>query len=98
MNLDQRLAETLLKKAEFTADDITNNGELTIDPEHKPNGKQSAIGAKFREWQSRGLIYHTSRTTRSKSRHRHSGMIGIWARTGRGLEWAQGIYDDATCT
>ena len=85
MNLERRLAQLVATGVEYvTADDITNNGALTVDNSHGANGKQSTIGSAFRTWAARGWIKDTGRHIKSQAPHRKGGVIRVWKITDKG--------------
>jgi hypothetical protein len=88
---DRRLARLVLVGRTFTADDVTNNGSIAPDPDHTPNGKGSAIGAMFNQWQRRGLIAPTGEVVKSTSPHRKGGAIRVWHGTEAGVLWARNV-------
>jgi hypothetical protein len=88
---DRRLARLILVGRTFTADDITANGSIALDPDHESNGKQSSIGAMFNQWQRRGLIVPTGEVVRSAAPHRKGGAIRVWHGTEAGVLWARNI-------
>jgi hypothetical protein len=90
-SLDRRLASLLLLDREITADDITDRGRLSFDPEHSANGRQSAIGSRFRRWAADGLIEPTGRVVRSQAPHRKGGAIRVWTGTDKGRAWADDL-------
>lgn len=82
--LEQRLADLVRLGGEFTADDLTDEGALVIDPAHQPNGKQNGIGALIRSWSTKGYIVSTGRVVPSRAPHRKGGMIQVWQSTAAG--------------
>jgi hypothetical protein len=64
----------------FTADDLTARVGVP-DPAHKANGRNSAVGALFREYRQRKLIEPIG-TVNSLAPHRHGGLIRVWQATG----------------
>ena len=73
----------------LTSDDVTQNGSITLDADHKANGKQSGIGSFFRLVAAEGIIISTGMAVKSKAPKRKGGMIQIWKVTERGKEWAR---------
>ena len=88
--LEQRLAVLILAGEPFTADDVTNSGLVTLDPQHSPNAAQNGIGSMFRRASSQGLIEWTGRVVRSRAKHRKGGAIRVWQGTTKGRVWAGG--------
>ncbi len=63
----------------FTADDIV--GLIgPPDSEHKPNGRNNAVGSLFKNAAKSGRI-HTVGYTRSTTPTRKGGLIAVWQRT-----------------
>lgn len=91
--LEDRLAELILDGNVFTADDVTDEGRVAVDGGHRPNGRQSSIGAHFQLWRRRGWIEPTGHVIRSKAEHRKGGMIRVWAATPEGRHWAFNYRD-----
>jgi hypothetical protein len=89
--LERRLARLILDGLTFTADDVTNNGTMAIDPDHTANGKQNATGALFNQASRRGLIDFTGTVVRSNAPHRKGGAIRIWRGTEGGVLWARNV-------
>jgi hypothetical protein len=89
--LDARLARLILTGADFTADDLTDSGAVTIDPDHRPNARQNGIGSYFTAAAKRGLIEWTGRSTKSTAPHRKGGLNRIWQGTDAGRLWAHTI-------
>ena len=65
----------------FCADDLIDLVGLP-DPKHRPNGRNSTIGALFREASQMGLIYSNDRIVRSRRPERHGGMQRLWRGVG----------------
>ncbi len=88
--LRQRLLDCICDGLkEITADDLTDNGRIAIDPSHAPNGKQSAIGSFFRQMGEEGILERTGRVVRSAAPKRKGGLIQVWAVTEYGAQWAR---------
>jgi hypothetical protein len=92
MNIWNDLAAVVVAGVEFTADDVTHNGARTVDPTHRSNGAQSAIGKVFQEAQRLGWIESTGRVVRSTAPHRKGGGIRVWRPTQAGIDWAMDQY------
>ena len=88
--IEQRFATLILTRDTFTADDLTLNGAVTIDPTHGANGGQNGIGRMFRIANQRGYIEWTGDVIASKSSHRRKGIIRVWQSTEAGRAWAAG--------
>lgn len=89
LTLNKRLAQLILMGAEFTTDDLTNNGQITLDGGgHTANSRQNGIGAFIRGAANRGLIRWTGDVDTSRSPHRKGGMVRVWTGTTRGKAWA----------
>ena len=94
--LERRLAWLVLQPAPFTADDLTDNGRVAIDPDHSPNGKQSGIGSLI-QWAARErLISWTGHVVKSQAPKRKGGMIRVWAGTAAGKRWARELLAEIT--
>jgi len=90
--LDRRGARLALAGwTDFTADDLTNNGNFALDPNHDPNSINSGIGTWFTKMQRRGLIVFTGRVVQSKAPHRKGGAIRVWQFTEAALLWARNV-------
>lgn len=89
--LERRLARLILVGREFTADDVTANGLVALDPDHAANGRQNAIGTLFNQASRRGLIDFTGQVVRSNAPHRKGGAIRVWRGTEAGVLWARSI-------
>jgi hypothetical protein len=61
----------------FTADDVVALCG-SPDDEHRPNGRNSSIGAAFRTARSQGVICQTGNYVRSTQPHRKGGAIAVW--------------------
>lgn len=84
-----RLAEVILTRETFTADDLTVDGRFAIDPTHRPNSRQGVIGKGFSWAATLGLIGSVDtapRTSRNPRRRRSAQRI--WRRTDDGVAWA----------
>jgi hypothetical protein len=88
MSLERRLAELVADGVDFTADDVTANGTVTLDGDHSANGEQNGIGGLFNRASRRGLIEFTGAIARSKAPHRKGGTIRVWRGTSAGRLWA----------
>ena len=73
----------------FSANDVTDDGAITVAGDHTPNGKQNAIGSRFRTYAAQGLIEKTGRVLQSTAPHRKGGMIQEWVATEKGRRWAR---------
>ena len=94
--LEQRLAWLVLQPAPFSADDLTDNGQVALDPSHAPNGAQSGIGSLI-QWAARErLIEWTGAVVRSKAPKRKGGAIRMWAGTTKGRAWARSVLAEVT--
>jgi hypothetical protein len=91
--LERRLAHTILAAGDmpFTADDVTGNGSVAIDPDHAPNAAQNGIGSFFRRMAARRLIEPTGQVVRSAAPHRKGGAIRVWHGTTAGRLWARSV-------
>ena len=65
----------------FTSDDLLAKVGPP-DADHEPNGRNSAIGAMFRNAASEGWIKSDGRVVRSRSPHRKRGAIRVWTGAG----------------
>lgn len=88
---DRRLAWLILDRPHFTADDLTDDGDVTLDAEHAPNGAQNGIGAYVNRAARRRLIAWTGAVVRSRAPHRKGGAIRVWTGTDAGRLWARGV-------
>jgi hypothetical protein len=71
--------EALVASGEaFTADDVTDDGALTVRGNHYPNASQNAIGTLFRQASIDRRIVPTGRVVKSRAPHRKGGMIREW--------------------
>jgi hypothetical protein len=91
MMFDRRLAWLIISRQHFTADDLTDDGAVTLDAAHGANGAQSGIGAYVNRASRRGLIAWTGAVVKSKAPHRKGGAIRVWHGTDRGRTWARGV-------
>jgi len=89
--LERRLAHFILDGHPFTADDVTDNGMITVGGGHDPNSKQSSIGSMFQSHARLGHINFTGDVTKSTAKHRKGGMIRVWEGTAKGRRWAEGV-------
>lgn len=89
------LAAVVARGVEFTADDVTAEGAITLDTNHTPNAAQNGIGAMFNQAARRGLIEFTGRVVRSTAPHRKGGSIRVWRPTPDGADWADLILETA---
>lgn len=85
MSIDDRLNELIRSGRPFTADDITDDGQIAVDSTHKPNGRQSRIGSLIRQAHAHGRIEKTGGFARSRAPHRKGGLILEWRGTTTGL-------------
>lgn len=76
--LEERMEACIASGEPFTADDVTDCGNITLAGEHAPNGTQNGIGSLFREYAARKLIEPTGRVVKSAAKHRKGGMIREW--------------------
>ena len=88
MNIWNDLATAIVDGEPFTSDDVTDNGNRSVDPTHRANGTQSAIGSMFQQAQRNGWIEFTGRVVRSSAPHRKGGGIRVWRPTQAGIDWA----------
>lgn len=96
-DLDRRLAWLILDRRTFTADDLTDGGDFTLDGGgHGVNGRQNGIGAFVQQASRRRLIEWTGAVVRSKSPHRKGGAIRVWSGTTVGRSWARGVLAHVT--
>jgi hypothetical protein len=89
--LDEQLITLIL--GGFTAvnaDDVTACGTITLDSEHRPNGKQNGIGSFFQRKRKEGILTPTGNYVQSRSIKRKGGTIQIWQVTPYGAVWARG--------
>lgn len=93
---DRRLAWLIIDRPHFTADDLTDDGDVALDAEHAPNGAQNGIGAYVRSASQRRLIEWTGAVVRSKAPHRKGGAIRVWTGTTTGRRWARGVLAQIT--
>jgi hypothetical protein len=89
--LERNLARCILNAGPFTADDVTSDGVLSLDPAHTPNSRQSGIGSLFNQASRRGLISATGGLARSRAPHRKGGAIRVWIGTEAGRLWAKNL-------
>lgn len=89
--LERRLAWLIQIERTFTADDLTADGIIAIDPSHRANGAQSGIGALFRWAAAERLIEWTGAVVKSKAPKRKGGAIRIWTGTAKGRQWARSV-------
>jgi hypothetical protein len=89
--LERRAARLILNGDPFTADDVTLNGALPVDPDHAPNAKQNGIGNLFNQLARRGLIDFTGTVVRSNAPHRKGGANRVWRGTEAGVLWARNV-------
>lgn len=88
--LDDQLITLILQgHTEINADDVTGCGNVTLDSEHRPNGKQNGIGSFFQRKRKEGILFPTGVYTQSKSIKRKGGTIQIWQVTMFGATWAR---------
>lgn len=91
--LERRLAWFVVQPQPFTADDLTDNGQIAIDPSHAANGAQSGIGSLI-QWAARErLIEWTGAVVKSKAPKRKGGAIRVWSGTTKGRAWARSVLD-----
>jgi hypothetical protein len=89
--LERRLAWLIISQSTFTADDLTEDGQVAIDAGHAPNAGQNGIGAFIGSAHKRRLIQRTGASVKSRAPHRKGGMIQIWAPTVAGKLWARSV-------
>ena len=77
-HLIERLDSLIASGRPFTADDVTDNGRLTVSGDHAPNQKQNTIGTLFRTAAAADRIGPTGRVVKSRAPHRKGGMIREW--------------------
>ena len=87
--LEARLAEAILDRETFTADDVTDEGRIALDARHGANARQNGIGSLFNEHARAGHIAFTGRVERSRAPHRKGGAVRVWTATGPGRLWAE---------
>jgi len=85
----KRIAQIGLAEDEFSANEITSDGEWALDPDHGANGRQSAISATFQGLSSQGKIVWTGAVVKSKAPRRRGGIIRVWRLTAKGRAWAK---------
>lgn len=88
--LERRLATLILSGIRFSADDVTADGALALDPNHDPNALQNAIGAMFRDASRRRLI-ETVGIVHARAPHRKGGTNRVWIGTETGQLWARSV-------
>ena len=88
---DRRLAWLIIDRPHFTADDLTDNGNLTFDVTHRANARNNGIGAYVNGAAQRGLIAWTGAVVRSQAPKRKGGAIRVWHGTDAGRRWARGV-------
>jgi hypothetical protein len=88
---DRRLAWLIIDRPHFTADDLTDEGAVTLDAGHGANGANNGIGSYVQGAARRGLIAWTGAVVRSKAPHRKGGAIRVWHGTTAGRLWARGV-------
>jgi hypothetical protein len=86
---DQRAAELIVDCPEWTADDLTDDGAVTPDPDHAPNSANNGVGSYINGLSRRGLIAFTGQVVRSRAPHRKGGVIRVWTGTSAGRQWAR---------
>jgi hypothetical protein len=92
--LERRFAQLCIALgigARICADDVTDNGSITIDPAGAPNARQNGIGSLFNQWARRGLIVDTGQNVRSKAPRRKGGKDSVWEITEAGVLWARNV-------
>lgn len=89
--LEQRLAYFILQGRPFTADDVTDHGNITVAGDHAPNSRQSTIGSLFQQHARDGHIVFTGNVVKSTAKHRKGGAIRMWEATERGRRWAEQV-------
>jgi hypothetical protein len=94
--LERRLAWLILSQSTFTADDLTDDGQVTIDPGHTANAGQNGIGAFINSAHRRRLIEWTGAVVKSKAPHRKGGAIRMWAGASTGRLWAKGVLAEVS--
>jgi hypothetical protein len=87
--LERRLAELIIDGHDFTADDVTSDGSVTVAGDHGPNAKQNAIGSMFNTASRKRRIEWTGGLVRSSAPHRKGGAIRVWRGTSAGRRWAE---------
>lgn len=83
--IEARLIQLIDSGEEFTIDDVTMRGELTVAGNHDPNSSQNKIGALMRRFQTRGLMVPTGGVRKSQSPHRNGNLIRVWRGAGATL-------------
>jgi len=92
----RRLAELIMAGHDFTADDVTGDGQLTVAGDHGPNAAQNAIGSLFNTAARKRRIEWTGGVIRSHAPHRKGGAIRVWRGTPAGRRWAAAILEQLT--
>lgn len=88
LRLQRRLAQLIEIGTEFSANDLTASGDITLDPDHEPNAANNGIGTLFSQAHKAKLIAPVG-VTRSTAPHRKGGMIRTWQPTEKGRLWAK---------
>jgi len=91
--LERRLAELIVAGHDFTADDVTGSGQVTVAGDHGPNAAQNAIGSLFNTAARRRRIEWTGGVVRSAAPHRKGGAIRVWRGTSAGRRWAEALLE-----
>ena len=95
--LERRVAPLILNGDSFSTNELTDDGQIVLDPAHAQSGKQSGIGAFINAMARRGLIEFTGQIVKSTAPHRKSGMVRVWRGTEAGRLWAA-LFHQCICT
>jgi len=85
--LQRRFAQLVWWGEEFSSDDLTSSGAVTLDASHEPNSRNNGIGGMFSSASRDGHIVPVG-VVKSKAPHRKGGMIRTWKATPSGVAWA----------
>lgn len=77
MSLEERMDALIEKGMAFTADDLTNQGEITYAGSHDANGSNSGIGSMFSRERKAGRIEAVGYAN-STSPRRKGNVIRVW--------------------
>ena len=87
--IENRMIACIFVGEPFTADDVTKDGSIAVDPSRAQSGRQSSIGALFMEHSRAGHIEPTGEVIRSRAPSRKGGAIRVWRATPAGIAWAE---------
>ena len=76
---------------EVTMDDATNCGTVMVDPDHKGNAGQNALGHVLPALARKGYLRRTDRSVQAKAAYRKGGSHKVWLVTEAGVRWARSI-------